>query len=111
MHVCPYCGIDFTKTDIIVKGGFVIDPRNKFVMYNGEPVENVRTAHIHILYSLAKAEPMPLSRHALLNRISDAENLNVLSVQMNHLRNHLIKAGVPIPFETVREQGYRWVAC
>lgn len=57
-----------------------------------------------VLYAIAKARGAIVHAEALLNRVSDSENINVLYVHVTRLKKCLPE----VPFELVWGQGYRW---
>lgn len=110
MKMCSYCGTDFEKNAPITSGDFFISPQESVVTYKGQPIK-LSVTHINLLHAIAKSAPFPIRRDALLNRVSDGDNMNILSVHISTIRSRLMAAGIPSPFETVHDAGYRWIPC
>lgn len=104
-HFCPMCGYNLTPDAVVERDGWHIDPRGE-VHFNGARLR-MPMSWVGILYALATSTDC-VSRDALLNRISNSENENVLCAQVSKLRRHFNEIGVLPPFETVWARGLRW---
>lgn len=94
-RICSNCGLSIEPDAPIERDGWHITPFG-LVMYHGDRLQ-LRPACASLLYAIA-ASAGPISRIALLNRISDTESDNLLSVQLTHLRRSLRAHNMPIPF-------------
>jgi DNA-binding response OmpR family regulator len=106
--ICPHCGFNLVADRPIERDGWVIDPTGQ-VAFEGA-VREVKATWAGILYALA-ATPGSITTDALLNRVSDSENVNVIAVQVSRLRRWLAEAGFPDPIYSSRGRGnygYRW---
>lgn len=105
--MCPHCGYDFAADAPIEVGPWRVTP--KTVTYRGVDV-SVSRCEAGVLFALAKAGGDFVGVDALLNRVTDKENPNIIAVMVSRLRRKLPAAAI----ETVRgagagEGGYRWI--
>jgi DNA-binding response OmpR family regulator len=100
-RMCPNCGLDLEPDRPLVSGDWRVSPLE--VSYCGEPIR-LTSQQRAMLYALAKAGGQPISRDALLNRVSDSESANLISVLVCRLRQTL----PVVPFEIVWGVGIRW---
>jgi DNA-binding response OmpR family regulator len=101
-EMCPKCGYNFKPDGLITRGDWELSLDE--VRYKGEKID-LTPSHRGILYALAKANGIGLSIDALLNRVSDSDNPNVIYVHMTRIRQRL----PVIPFEASHPDGYRWI--
>lgn len=108
--LCPHCGFDLRKDEMIELDGFRFDPRGG-IFFNGDTLR-LRPSWQIILATLAKAAPRPVSAAALADRTgSEGDAADVtLRTQICAVRKRLRDIGVPIPFRTEWGRGYRWVS-
>lgn len=104
--MCPHCGYNFEADRHIEMGPWTLWPR--YVLWNNGDV-GLTPAESGILYTLAKADGDWVSADAILNRISDSENRNVIAVLVNRIRKKLGDL-TPIESDPNRKggRGYRW---
>jgi hypothetical protein len=105
--MCPHCGWNFTAETPTTRDGFVIDPTGQISF--GGPVYAFRRTWASILYGLATSTGW-VTAEALLNRISDGENNNILASQISQMRKWLAAHDMPDPIHgrPGHEGGYRW---
>lgn len=103
--LCPHCGITLEREQTIERDGWIVTPYGD-VQIDGRTIP-LRASWGQILYALAATEG-PVSRVALIDRISSTENLNVLSVHLSRLRRRLADEGVEPPFRTIHRNGLIW---
>lgn len=96
--LCPNCGLSIEPDAPVERDGWRITAFGQ-VWYDNQRVD-VPTSTGLILYAIA-ASPGPIARIAILNRISDSESDNLLSVQLSHARRRLRALNVPVPFATL----------
>lgn len=103
--LCPRCGHNLTRDEPIELGDWRIVPnetahwRSLLVARNGVTV--------NILLALARMGGRCVTPDALLNRVSDYDDTNLVRVYVSRFRRAL-PPGVPDPIETVQRRGYRW---
>jgi len=108
--LCPHCGCSLEADKPVARDGWTIDPRGR-VGYRGAAYE-IRLTWASILYALAASEDR-VRPDALLNRVSDSENINVISVHICKLRKWLRARGLPDPIDSAigrGHTGYLWNA-
>jgi len=106
--LCPSCGFNLVKDKPIEIDGYVIDQGERTVSYEGKQVSGLTLSQVLMLHSIAKASPSCISSDALLNRMSDSDNTNLVCVQLGKMRNVFEDIGVTCPVQTVWGRGYRW---
>lgn len=102
--VCPHCGWNFESDSVIWRGPWKLEPDRAFLGGQRLPITPSCAA---VLYAVAKANGTPISREAILNRISDSENNNVVAVYLSRLRKIL---GPRFPIKTEWGRGLVWVS-
>jgi DNA-binding response OmpR family regulator len=106
--ICSHCGLSAEPDAPVDRDEWWLTPH--YAQYRGERLV-LTPARSELLYAIAAARG-PISREALLNRISYSEQRNTLEVQLSHLRRHLRDQGAPIPFEGLRGTGkIVWLDC
>jgi DNA-binding response OmpR family regulator len=105
--MCPSCGYNFTVDQPIELDGFKIDPRNGLTAFNGMVIKGVSRGKTAIMHTIAKAGGDCVLPDAILNRVSDSEDRNVISVHVSQMRTIFAKHGMALPFHGSRS-GYRW---
>jgi DNA-binding response OmpR family regulator len=107
-RICPHCGYDLERDELIERDGFRLDPRGT-TDFNGHPVQLTKAQSIFFA-SVAKEAPRALSYVALIERmgIEGADERNVLAVQFSHIRTRLRAFDIPLPIVSVRSVGYQW---
>lgn len=104
-EICPSCGYDMQRDTIYASGPWRIIPREA-VYYNGVCI-TLSPARLNILLVLARQGGRTLSPDALLNRVSDSEDNNVVASQISQMRRYFEQIGIPFPIIGSRA-GYRW---
>lgn len=96
--MCPNCGKSLKPDAPVKRDGWFIAPYGP-VIYDGRsvPLSPARTA---LIYTIAAAN-QPVTLDALLNRISDSDDYNLIAVQMTHIRRELRSNNIPIPFASL----------
>ncbi len=102
-HTCPSCGYDLAGDAVVVAGPWRIVPRDA-AYYNGKRI-SVRPSWLNIMMTLAREEGRTITSDALLNRVSDSEDTNVIASQISQLRQTLNKIGIPTPIACGRGRG------
>lgn len=103
--MCPHCGFNFEADKPIVIGDWTLWPQ--FTSWAAGDV-HLTASESGILYALAKASGEWVTAEAVLNRISDSENTNLVAVWVSRIRK---KLGSAAPLESARGRrgmGYRW---
>lgn len=107
--ICPCCGYNLTADEPVERGPWVIDPR-RGVFFNGELVVR-RQTWTQILLTLARLNGARIPTEALLSRITESENPNVLASQVSQMRAYLRRRGIKAPVACVPGKGtpgYWW---
>lgn len=107
-NFCPCCGYNIEADRPIDRDGWHIEPSGS-VWFRGKFLR-MRPAWATILHSIAKKADGCVSRIALLNRVTERENDNLLSAHVSHIKRFLAERGIALPIESVRGNGYRWCA-
>lgn len=103
--MCPHCGFNFEADKPIVVGKWTLWPR--YTTWGNGDI-GLTPAESGVLYALAKAEGDWVAADAILNRISDSEDRNIIAVYVNRIRK---KLGDLAPIDSDRGRcgrGYRW---
>lgn len=102
MQLCPHCGYNFTQDIPLERGDWLLYADGAY--FKGQ-LQEITPSEARVLYAIAKANGHPLPAEAILNRVSDSHDTNIVSVYICRLRKKLAE----IPFKTVRGgYGYRW---
>lgn len=101
--MCPHCGWNFANDEPIELGDWRLTPAS--AEFKRKPIA-LTGQEAAMLHTLAKANGEPVSREALLNRISGSEDVGLVSVVAARLRAKL----PAIPFEKKHGFGLRWCA-
>lgn len=104
LSMCPHCGWNFEQDKPIEHGAWRLTPLSAEL--DGKPIRLSRS-QAGILYAVAKAAGKPVSRDALLNRVSSSDDPNIVSVHVSRLRAALREA---FPLIVVRGEGLAWGA-
>lgn len=105
--ICPHCGFDLVKDEVLERDHFTYDPRG-VVSYCGI-ILRLRPAHREIVGSLMKAAGRIVSKDTLLERLgSEGDDPTLMNVQVSLLRRDLRKLGIPCPIKTVWGAGFCW---
>ena len=106
--LCPHCGYDLTRDELIHLDGFRIDPRGT-VDFNGHPLSLTKAQSIFVA-SVAKAAPRPIPYAALIERmgIEGRHERNILSSQLCLMRNRLRAYDIALPIVAKPGMGYQW---
>jgi DNA-binding response OmpR family regulator len=102
--MCPHCGWDFETDTPIVTGGWLLTPSRAAI--DGKTLD-LTPSQAGVLYAIATGAGRPVTRDALLNRISNRENPNIVAVHVSRLR---AKLGERFPIRVVRGHGLAWGA-
>lgn len=100
--LCPHCGRSLVPDKEVERDGWRITSWGQ-CWYEGRLL-NLTPSRGLLLYGMAAVDG-PISRIALLARISESEKDNLLAVQLSHLRRSLRAQDVPIPFYTLGNSG------
>lgn len=93
--ICSACGISHEADAPVERDGWWITPWGP-VKYRNR-LTQIRPTPCVLLHTIAACDG-PVSRVALIDRISETENDNLLSVQLSNLRRQLREKGLPVPF-------------
>lgn len=104
--MCPSCGYNYGRDEPIVVGDWHIVP-NETAYWRKVPV-TTHPSHVNILHTIAKANGRLVRTDALLNRVSNSDDRNLICVHVSKLRGILRKRNIPDPIETLHNRGYRW---
>lgn len=103
---CPSCGFNLHADEMVTDGPFTADPRGA-VSYEGRRLP-IGPAGSLILVTLLNARGRPVATETLMQRVSDGESLNIISVHVSRMRAVFRAEGVACPIQTVHGLGYRW---
>lgn len=104
MHMCPSCGYNLQADEVLTRGDWTIAPT--WANHLSQRIKLTPAEH-GVLYAIAASGNRPIKPEAILNRISDSENTNLVSVYVCRLRR---KLGQAVPFELAGYSiGYRWL--
>lgn len=102
-HFCPSCGCNLTPDKPVERDGWKLTPTE---VYRGEQRMALTPCEAGFLYTLAAAGQRIVPRDVVGARIScSVDPGNLANVMAFRLRKKAVA-----PFETIRGQGYRWVA-
>ena len=103
MHkFCPYCGYNFVADAPVTLGDWYVAPDH--ATYRDE-YQDLTPGEAAILHSIATQRGEPVRRTALLERVSDSDSVNTVSVLVCRMRK---KLGDRSPIRTIRGRGYAW---
>ena len=101
-------GVKTEDTTLIKAGPLIIDTDRFAVSVEGQKVD-LTAAEFRLLLTLIKSKGRPLSREALLSRITQSETGSGLRTIDTHIRRIRMKLGKYEEYiETVRGHGYRF---
>ena len=105
-EMCPHCGYNFAADAPIRLGKWMLTPQ--LALRGGKDTGLTRT-EANVLYAIAKGGGQWVTADAILNRVTDSECRNVVTVMVHRARR---KLGKLWPVESGRgrgSHGYRWV--
>jgi len=105
-HICPSCGYNLARDEVIDRDGFMLDPRGA-AQFHGDDL-GLTLAEALTLYTVAQAKGRPVSREAILTRVSDSEDPNVVSVFLLRARRKLVEHSAPNPVRSLHGRGLAW---
>lgn len=108
---CPCCGYNLVPDEPVEIDGWRIEPRGG-VYFDGKRI-HLRASWRQILYTVASLGGDMIRTEALLARVSDSENNNVLASHVSQMRSYLREYGIACPVVGMRgcdNGGYRWDA-
>lgn len=109
VHSCPSCGFNLKNDRLIIKDGFVLDPRGQ-LFYNARAVKITQTP-LRVLYTIAKEDGRPVTYDAIADRACDAHKTDprtLIKLYVHGLRKQFKAAGIPFPIKNEPCVGYFW---
>lgn len=110
MGLCPQCGADIALDEPIQIGALRMLPYGA-ATWDGKPV-SLTPPQVSLVWALLKANGVPMSRHALGERMGYEGDYadNLISVQLARVRERFAAVGAVLPIESVRNVGVRWAS-
>ena len=103
--MCPHCGYNFDADTPLECGDWLLTPTS--ARLRGEDM-GLTAGEAGVLYAIARANGEGVSTEAILNRTSDSENSNVVSVKLCRARKKIGEQRWPVVSGRGRRGGYRW---
>lgn len=106
--MCPHCGYNFTPDVELQIGPWSLSPNR--CVFDGVEM-GLTPGEAGVLFAIARGKGSWITSDAILNRISDSDNTNVVAVLVSRMRK---KLGQHLPFESAKgrsgdgQGGYRW---
>lgn len=107
-HFCPSCGFDLHADEPAELAGFRMQGAGGVLTYNEQMIP-LTAQQADLCWTLMKASPNVVGIDALMNRISNDAQNEMLAVLVHRIRRKFKDAGAPDPIESVRKRGYRWI--
>jgi len=105
-HICPSCGFNLARDEVIDRDGFMLDPRAA-AHFHGDDL-GLTIAEALTLYTVAAAHGRYVSREAVATRVSDSYDPNIASVFLTRARRKLVEHHAPNPVRSSRGRGFAW---
>ncbi len=101
---CPSCGYNFTADAPLERGDWLLEEGRTFL--NGKRLSLTR-GQSALLYAVAKGDGKVVRYDAILNRISDSDNRNLLFSVISQVKR---KIGRKLPIRVEHGTGLSWDA-
>ena len=105
-HICPSCGYNLSRDEVIDRDGFMLDPRGA-AQFHGDDL-GLTLAEALTLYAIASANGRPISHKTIASRVSDSNDAEVARIFVLRARRKLTVHDAPDPVRTMRGRGYAW---
>lgn len=107
--ICPHCGFNLIHDRLMIKDGYILDPRGQ--VFYGEKQIKLTATELHILATIMKNDGRTMEYSTLSARTVNARRSDdrlLLRQHIHNMRKKMAEAEAPFPIKPEQGVGYYW---